>query len=134
MKTQRETHSPLSWPIIIGLSSLALLWPVTALWPIAGTGATRAVILLGVTGATWIGAVGFARVARPILTLSICGAIHGFLALLPAGILSGTGAIASGPVLLWALVPTVLLSAGVGALCGLAAAGIQAMLGKREQR
>ena len=134
MKTQRETHSPLSWPIIIGLSSLALLWPVTALWPIAGTGATRAVILLGVTGAVWIGTVGFARVARPVLTLTICGAAYGFLNLALGGLLASTGMTGAGPSMLMAFIPSVAMGAGVGALAGLAAAGIQAMLGKREQR
>ena len=82
----------------------------------------------------WIGTVGFARVARPVLTLTICGAAHGFLTLAFGGLLAGTGLISSGPAVFMALIPSLGMGAGIGALTGLAAYGIQAMLGKREQR
>jgi hypothetical protein len=134
MNTTTHPKRPLCWPLIVGLSSLALLWPLTGLWPILGDGAVRAFILLSLTGAVWIGTVGFARVARPVLTLTICGAAHGFLTLAFGGLLAGTGLISSGPAVFMALIPSLGMGAGIGALTGLAAFGIQAMLGKREQR
>ena len=134
MNTTTHSKRPLSWPLIVGLSSLALLWPLTGLWPILGDGAVRALILLGLTGAVWIGTVGFARVARPVLTLTICGAAYGFLNLALGGLLASTGMTGAGPSMLMAFIPSVAMGAGVGALAWLAAAGIQAMLGKRDQR
>ncbi|UVI36879.1 hypothetical protein [Brevibacterium spongiae] len=134
MNTTTHAKRPLSWPLIVGLSSLALLWPLTGLWPILGEGPVRAFTLLGLTGAVWIGTVGFARIARPVLTLTICGAAHGVLTLALGGLLAGTGAIGAGPAMLMAFIPSLAMGAGVGALAGLAAAGIQAMLGRREER
>src|SRR5699024_749491 len=66
MNDEPRTRDPLSWPLIVGLSSLALLWPLTGLWPVLGEGPLRAFVLIGITGAVWIGTVGFARVARPV--------------------------------------------------------------------
>jgi hypothetical protein len=134
MNTTTHARRSLSWPLIVGLSSLALLWPLTGLWPILGTGPARAFTLLGLTGAVWIGTVGFARAARPVLTLTICGAAHGFLSLALGGLLASTGVTESGPVMLMALVPSLAMGAGVGALSGLAAAGIQSALGRRSER
>src|SRR5699024_470196 len=149
-----RTRDPLSWPLIVGLSSLALLWPLTGLWPVLGEGPLRAFVLIGITGAVGIGTVGFARVARPVptppisraapgfahrvarrvLTLTICGAAHGFINLAVGGLLAGTGAIGAGPAMLMAFIPSLAMGAGVGGLAGLAAAGIQALLGRREER
>ena len=129
-----RTRDPLSWPLIVGLSSLALLWPLTGLWPVLGEGAARALVLIGTTGAVWIGTVGFAGVGRPVLTLTICGAAHGFINLALGGLLAGTGAIGAGPAMLMAFIPSLAMGAGVGALAGLAAAGIQALVGRRAER
>jgi hypothetical protein len=134
MKTTTHAHRPLSWPLIVGLSSLALLWPLTGLWPILGTGPVRAFTLLGLTGVVWIGTVGFARVSCPVLTLTICGAAHGFLTLALGGLFALIGETGAGPAMLLAFVPLLAMGAGVGALTGLAAAGIQALLGQREER
>jgi len=134
MDDKPRTRDPLSWPLIVGLSSLALLWPLTGLWPVLGEGPPRAFILIGITGAVWIGTVGFARVARPVLTLTICGAAHGFINLALGRLLAGTGAISAGPAMLMAFIPILAMGAVVGALAGLAAAGIQALLGRREER
>src|SRR5699024_10377934 len=134
MDDKPRTRDPLSWPLIVGLSSLALLWPLTGLWPVLGEGPPRAFILIGITGAVWIGTVGFARVARPVLTLTSCGAAHGFINLAPARLLAGTGAMSAGPAMLMAFIPILAVGAVVGALAGLAAAGIQALLGRREER
>lgn len=134
MNTTTHARRPLSWPLIVGLSSLALLWPLTGLWPILGEGPVRAFILLGLTGAVWIGTVGFARIARPVLTLTICGGAHSFLTLALGGLFAGVGMTGSGPSMLMALVPSLAIGAGVGALTGVAAAGIQALLSRRDER
>lgn len=121
----------LPWLLIVGLSSLSLLWPLTALWPIAGTGAVRAFIILGLTGAIWVSTVGFGRVPRPVLTLTLAGLGYGFLELALGAVISGGGGPFGTP---WALIPALGIDAGVGALAGLAATGIQAALGSRGDR
>src|SRR5699024_11220799 len=97
MNDEPRTRDPLSWPLIVGLSSLALLWPLTGLWPVLGEGPLRGFVLIGITGAVWIGAVGFARVARAVLTLTICGAEHGVVELGLGGGLAGVGGSGAGP-------------------------------------
>src|SRR5699024_12235693 len=91
-----RTRDPLSWPLIVGLCSLALLWPLTGLWPVLGEGPLRAFVLIVITGAVWIGTVGFARVARPVLSLTICGAAHRFINLALGWLIAGTGASGAG--------------------------------------
>lgn len=119
---------PLPWLLILGLSSLSLLWPLTALTGIGGDGAPRAFAILGITGAAWIGGVGLGRVARPILTLTITGVVSGFIALLLAGLVPGGGGPFGDTTTLWAHIPALLANAAVGALCGLAAAGLQRLV------
>src|SRR5690625_7969849 len=97
MNDEPRTRDPLSWPLIVGLSSLALLWPLTGLWPVLGEGPLRAFVLIGITGAVWIGTVGFARVARPVLTLTNRGAAPGFIDPAPGGLLSGARGSGPGP-------------------------------------
>ena len=123
-------RSPLPWLLILGLASLALLWPLTALWEI-GQGAPRALSILALTAVVWIGVVGGARIPRPVLTLTLAGLLHGFLALLLGGVLSGGSGPFGDPATLWLLLPSLASSAGLGALLGLVALGVQKVLGPR---
>lgn len=120
---------PLPWLLIIGLASLSLLWPLTAQWDL-GHGLPRAATLLGLTAAAWIGAVGVGRVPRPVLTLTLTGVLHGLLGLVLGGVLLGGGP-SVGPAAPRLLLPALATSAGTGALLGLAALGVQAVLGPR---
>lgn len=121
---------PLPWLLIIGLSSLALLWPLTAMWEL-GQGLPRALALLGLTAAVWIGAAVGGRLHRPVAVLTLAGLLHGGLALMLAGVLSGGSGPFGNPAALWILLPSLAGSAGLGALLGLVAAGILRVLGAR---
>lgn len=123
------SRPPLPWLLIIGLASLALLWPLTALWEF-GQGAPRALALLGLTAAVWIGVVGVGRIPRPVLTLTLTGVLHGLLGLLLGGVITGGGPF-GGPAALWLLLPSLARDAGIGALLGLVALGVQKALGPR---
>lgn len=123
-------RQPLPWLLIVGLSSLALLWPLTALWGI-GQGPLRALAILGLTAAVWIGVVGGARIQSPVLTLTIVGLLHGLLTRLLGGVLAGSGGSVGDPAALWTLLPSLAGSAGVGAVMGLVALGVQKALGPR---
>lgn len=131
--TNNTTHTPpvLPWMLILGLALLSLLWPLTTLLGV-GNGAPRAVTILGVTAAVWIGMVGFGRVRRPVLTLTITGLVYGFIALVLAGITPGGGGPFGDTTSLWALIPALIMNAGVGALTGLFALAVQKMIGRRR--
>lgn len=109
---------------------MALLWPLTGLTGVLGTGAPRALVIIGVTAAVWIGVVGLGRVPRPVLTLTLTGVAYGVVAhaiglLIPA--LGGFGGPGGGPA--WTIIPALLSDAFWGALAGLAAAGVQRLRG-----
>lgn len=127
-------RQPLPWLLILGLSSLCLLWPLTALTGLLGQGGPRALTIIGVTGIVWIATVGLGRVPRPILTLTITGLVSGFIALVLAGITPGGGGPFGDTTTLWSLIPALIMNAAVGALAGLAAAGVQRMLGAKDER
>src|SRR5699024_10616147 len=93
MNDKTRARDPLCRPLSVGPSTLALLRPLPGLWPVLGEGPARALLHSGITGAVWIGTVGFAGVGRPVLTLTSCGAAHGFITLALGGLLAGTGAI-----------------------------------------
>lgn len=118
---------PLPWLLIIGLASLALLWPLTSLWGLA-EGPARALTLLALTGAVWIGVVGLGRVPRPVLTLTLTAILHGILTVLLGVFVAGSGP-APEPARLWILLPVLVRDAGIGALLGLVALGVQKSLG-----
>lgn len=122
---------PLPWLLILGLASLTLLWPLTARWEL-GQGLSRALLLLGLTAAVWIGVVGGFRIPRPVLTLTLTGLLHGFLALVLGGVLSGGSGPFGDPAALWILLPSLVSSTAVGALLGLVALGVQKALGPRS--
>jgi hypothetical protein len=118
------------WSVVAGLSALALLWPLTGLTGMLGTGAPRALAIIGITAAVWIGVVGLGRVPRPVLTLTLTGLAYGLVATglgLLVPVLAGFGGPGGGPV--WTIVPALLYNAMWGALAGLAASGVQRLRG-----
>ncbi|REJ05103.1 hypothetical protein DY023_10995 [Microbacterium bovistercoris] len=127
-----RTTPALPWMLILGLASLSLLWPLTTLLGV-GNGAPRALMILGVTAAVWVGMVGFGRVRRPVLTLTITGLVYGFIALVLAGITPGGGGPFGDTASLWGLIPGLIMNAGVGALVGLLALAVQKMIGPRKE-
>lgn len=70
-----------SWPLVTGLGSLALLWPLTELTGVAGAVGRPAAVLLNVVfvAAVWVGCVGVGRVSRPVLTLTLAGTTYGLV-------------------------------------------------------
>jgi hypothetical protein len=117
------------WGVVAGLSTMALLWPLTGLTGVLGTGAPRAFTVIGLTAVVWIGVVGLGRVPRPVLTLTLTGVAYGLVAatlgLVP--VLAGFGVPGGGPA--WTIVPALLFDAMWGAIAGLAAAGVQRLRG-----
>ncbi len=122
------------WQAVAGLGALVLLWPLTTLTGIADAiGApARAVLVVGLIGAAWIGVVGLGRLPRPVLTLTLTGMAGGVYLLL-ADLLAGAGV--SGGLGLVALPFLLLDLVGGGALwgvlAGLVAAGVQRLRGGR---
>lgn len=120
--------APVPWGVVAGLAALCLLWPLTGLTGLLGTGAPRALVILGLTAAVWIGVVGLGRVPRPVLTLTLTGLAYGLLAhavalLFP--VLTGFGGPGGAGAPAWTLVLALAMDAGWGALAGLVAAGVQ---------
>ena len=126
-------RQPLPWLLILGLSSLALLWPLTALAGI-GEGAPRALAIVGIIAATWIVAVGVGRVAHPVLTLALAGLGHGLVGLVVAALVPGGAGPWGDAASWWVLVPALAIYTGAGALAGLAAWGVQTLLVPRGAR
>lgn len=122
----RPAPEPVSWPVVLGLGAFALLVPLTEL-----TGLSRAVgpalavlVPVAVVATSWIGVVGFARVPRPVLTLTLAGTVSGVVLLL-LSLTLGTGPAVDGVVLLLVAVVEITRSTGLGALAGVVAAAIQ---------
>lgn len=108
----------LPWLLILGLSSLALLWPLTALIGIGG-GAPRALTIIAVIAVTWIGVVGFARVPRPVLVLTLTGLGHGIIGMAVAAIFGSI----DGPI--WTVFLALVVDTFWGAVAGLVALAVQ---------
>jgi hypothetical protein len=135
----RPAPSTIPWAVVAGLATLALLWPLAGLTGVLGTGAPRALTIIGITAAVWIGVVGLGRVPRPVLTLTLTGVAYGLVAvalgqLVPVlggfggfGGFGGPGGSDVEPA--WTIVPALLIDAFWGALAGLAAAGVQRLRG-----
>lgn len=124
-----RTAPVLPWMLILGLASFSLLWPLTTLLGM-GNGAPRALTILGVTALVWICVVGFGRVRCPVLTLTLTGLLYGFTALVLAGITPGGGGPFGDTTSLWALIPSLVMNAGVGAFTGVLALAVQAFIGR----
>ena len=118
------TRGGISWPLVAGLASMALLWPLTGLTGIGGTGAPRALAIVALTAVVWIGVVGFGRVPRPVLTLTMTGLASGVVALLVSTLFGGVGLGGEGAAA-WTAVPALAMDAGWGALAGVVALGVQ---------
>lgn len=131
MTNNTPTAPVLPWMLILGLASFSLLWPLTTLLGV-GNGAPRALTILGITATVWIAVVGFGRVRRPVLTLTLTGLVYGFIALVLAGVTPGGGGPFGDTTTLWALIPALLMNAAVGALAGLLALALQRLIGPRS--
>ncbi|TWG90947.1 hypothetical protein L615_008600000140 [Nocardioides sp. J9] len=117
----------LAWPVVAGLGSLGLLWPVLRLAgfeSVAG-GFGTALAAYGATLVVWVAVAGLGGVPRPVATLALAGVVHGALlgtctVVLDLGHVDrfGEGALV--------LVVEVGRSAGLGALAGLLAEQVQA--------
>ncbi|HIZ34751.1 MAG TPA: hypothetical protein H9815_03145 [Candidatus Ruania gallistercoris] len=125
----QPAHSPrppIVWPAVFGLGALVLLWPLTSLTGVADTigPAVRAIAVIALIGAAWIGVAGFSPLPRPVLTLTLTG-VAGGLYLTAAQLL--TSAASSGVSLLSVAVLADLVVRGAfgGVLAGLVAAGVQ---------
>ncbi|MDA4894583.1 hypothetical protein PFZ55_47755 [Streptomyces sp. MS2A] len=115
----------LPWLLILGLSSLALLWPLTGLLGI-GDGGPRALSIMGLIAVVWIGVVGFARVRRPVLTLVLVGIGYGVILTFVGLITRGY----NGPDV-WGTPILLAVDALIGLIAGLLALAIQKMRGRR---
>ncbi len=119
-------RGPLSWPLITGLASLALLWPLadlTGLPDHLGQPLT-AVLLLLVTALVWVLGVGLCRVPRPVLTLTLSGALSGAV-LVAASVILGAGPKVPTALTVTAALLEILQATALGAVAGLLAATIQ---------
>ncbi|MBX6751275.1 MAG: hypothetical protein IRY85_16690 [Micromonosporaceae bacterium] len=125
---------PLNWPLVLGLGSLALLWPLAHL-----TGVSDAIgqpaaplLILAFVGAVWIGVVGFGRVPRPVLTLALAGAAYGMVLILMGAIFGERAERASLPLSVIAALFELGQATVLGAVIGLVALAIQSRRGGRR--
>ncbi|KJL48366.1 hypothetical protein RS84_01125 [Microbacterium hydrocarbonoxydans] len=118
------TRPGLPWPLIVGLSALALLWPLAELIGI-GQGAPRALTIIAIIAVTWICVVGLGGVPRPVPVLALTGLGHGIISMIAAAIFGGFDQ----PV--WTIFIALGIDAFWGAVAGLMALGIQKIWGSR---
>jgi hypothetical protein len=122
-------HSPagstIPWTVIAGLAALALLWPLSGLTGLFGTGAPRALTIVGITAVVWIAVVGLGRVPRPVLTLTLTGVAYGLVTVLLGLLVPALGGFGGPSGAAWTMIPELFMNAFWGALAGLAAAGVQ---------
>lgn len=117
------------WALVAGLSALALLWPLTGLTGLFGSGAPRALTIIGITAVIWIGVVGLGRVPRPVLTLTLTGVAYGLVTSLLGLLVPALGGFGGPGGAAWTMIPALFMNAFWGALAGLAAAGVQRLRG-----
>ncbi len=118
--------SEVSWPVALGLGSLALLFPLadlTGLRDALGSAPTG-LLLFGVVFATWIGVVAFGRVPRPVLTLTLAGTVSGVV-LVALSVTLRTLPDVDGRLLVLGAVLEIARAVVLGALAGLLAAALQ---------
>ena len=128
-----QAPEPVSWPVALGLGALSLLFPLAEL-----TGVSRAIgeaptvlLLLGLLATVWIGGVGLFRVPRPVLTLTLAGAVSSVvLILLPLAIGTRPGVGGVPAVLVGAF--EVARTTVLGALAGVLAAAVQSARSPRR--
>ena len=117
---------PVSWPVVLGLGALALLFPLAELTgvPAALGEAPTALLLLGLVAVVWIGGIGLGRVPRPVLTAVLAGVAFGAI-LVVLSLALGTGPDVDGTLLVGVAAFEIGRSAVLGALAGLLAAAVQ---------
>jgi hypothetical protein len=125
------------WPLVLGLGALALVRPLVRIvggqLGLAEPPAV-AVVVTVVISLVWVGVVGLARVAHPVLTLVLVGLAYAVLSMLLAAVLSpvldgrAQGPLAN-PV---AIVPVLLTNALWGLLCGVLALGLHRARARRR--
>ena len=108
----------LPWLLVIGLASLSLLWPLAELVGVP-QGAPRALTIIVVVAATWIGVVGLGRVPRPVLVLTLTGLGYGLISMMAAAIFGDSDR----PV--WTLFAALAIDAFWGMIAGLLALAVQ---------
>jgi hypothetical protein len=121
-----------SWPVVLGLGSLALLWPLAELTGLSDAigQPTMALGLFGLVAVVWIGTVGFCRVPRPVLTLTVAGAVYGGILVVISFAFStrpDLGSVVAAGAALFEIVRSALL----GSIAGLLARALQKVLGRR---
>lgn len=116
----------LSWPVVLGLGSLALLLPLADLTGLRAAlgSAPSALLLFGVVIATWIGVVAIGRVPRPVLTLTLAGSVFGVVLVVLSVNLRALPVV-DGRLLVIGAAIEIARSTGLGALTGLIAAALQ---------
>ncbi|MFP3714838.1 hypothetical protein [Puerhibacterium sp. TATVAM-FAB25] len=123
---------PLSWPLVLGLGSLALLWPLVELTGVAGVlgQPSASLLVVGLTAGAWVLGVGLGRVPRPVLTLTLAGGLYGALLLAVSSVL-GLRPEVPAALLVVGAAGEILRSTALGAVAGLAAAAVQRARGPR---
>lgn len=109
-----------SWLLILGLGALALLQGLgrhLGLSNLLGAG-TAAFLLIAVVTVAWISVVGWGRVPRPILTLTLTGLTASFYVIVLSAVLSPvlTGALQGPLAYPIAIIPVVIIHTGWGFL------------------
>ncbi|WP_159618577.1 hypothetical protein [Ruania rhizosphaerae] len=132
---------PIAWPLVFGLASLTLLWPLTSVTGLADAigNPARALLLIAGIGGAWIGVVGLGHVARPIATVTLTGLVAGVITLAASVVVTGLGAESGGmsgaPAFAVPLVAAEMIGSQtlLGFLAGLVAAGVQRLRGTTTQ-
>lgn len=116
----------ISWGAVAGFGSLVLLWPLLELIDVgSAVGRTAAALLsAAVLLAFWALAAGFGRVPRPVVTLTLAGALAGCLVVLTAVLTDAWGEAGLPFAAIGAAIEIARLT-GFGALAGLVALWIQ---------
>jgi len=108
-----------NWPLVLGLAALSVLEPLadlTGLRDALGPAVT-ALLVPTLVALLWIGWVGFFRVPRPVLTLTLAGTVSGAVLVLLVPVLGVGPEVDPGSAVLVAVVETG-RGAGLGALAG----------------
>lgn len=131
--TARASHKEtVSWPVALGLGSLALLWPLAELTGLSGAigQPTMALMLFGLVAIAWIGIVGFCRVPRPVMTLTVAGAAYGGILVILA-VAFGTHPDLGNVLAVGVAIFEIVRSALLGSIAGLIARALQKRVGRR---
>lgn len=119
-------REPVSWPVVLGLGALALLFPIAELTGVADAigEAPTALLLSTLVAVVWIGGIGLGRVPRPVLTSTLAGVAFGVV-LVVLSLALDTGTDAEGALVAAVAGFEIGRSAALGALAGLVADAVQ---------